>query len=321
MRSLIFILSPPRSGSTLLQRLLSSHEAISSFSEVSMLLRLLGGPDEVVRFADFCELNVELAKGDIRMAWPEFDCSYRAEVKVMMERIYSQLAEGHTHFIDKTPRYTLIAEEIYKTFPEAKFIVLWRHPLAVAASVSKTFARDTWDLGDFKIDLTRGLDRLHAFDTPGRARVISLRYEDLVEDPTPHMKALGDFLEIPDLAAVLDKPLNPNIRGRLGDPSGVKKYSHISPESSQTWHIAYDTYYRQRWARNYFDDPRSGWLARRGYELPESFHRQPLLKNLSHSLKESLRVYRKERKRLKQAMHIFRSYHINGSSASNSENQ
>lgn len=310
MESVVFIISPPRSGSTLLQRLLASHKEITSLSEISLLLRFLGEPSDVIRYADYRETNIEIAKSDIRDVWPDFDNSYRQQICGLMEHIYERLSEGKKIFIDKTPRYTLIAEEIYKTFPNAKFITLWRHPLAIAASVSKTFARNSWNLGDFQIDLTRGLDRLHAFDSPNRDRVFSLRYEDLVADPATHLKQLGAFLEVTNLEDVLDKPLKKAKNGRLGDPSGTHKYNHISSESSHTWKKTYNTFYRQNWAIKYFRAPRREWLAQRGYELPQTFASEPLLRNIHLSLKECYRVRRKSSKHLRKIYSTFKNNHI-----------
>ena len=312
MDSLVFIISPPRSGSTLLQRLLASHKEVASFSEISLLLRFLGEPQDVIRYADYRESNIEIAKQDIRDVWPEFDKTYREQIAGCMEHIYTHLPKGKRIFIDKTPRYTLIAEEIYKTFPNAKFIVLWRHPLAIAASVSKTFARNLWDLDDFEIDLKRGLDRLNMFDSPNRERIFSLRYEDLVKEPSRYLKKLGVFLEIEGLETVLDKPLDQTNSWRLGDPSGIHKYKQISSDSTQSWRADYRTQFRQNWARTYFKSHRKDWLKKRGYQCPESFESEPVFKNLCLSLKEWMRVKQKSKKQIRHVSTVFKNYTISG---------
>ncbi|RYD54446.1 MAG: sulfotransferase [Verrucomicrobiaceae bacterium] len=137
----VFLLSLPRAGSTLLQRLLLMSGKCATLGEPSLLLRFLGEDVAMTRRATYWESLVETATADMRKAWDGYDEAYRKGVRELMLGIYDGLAEGREWFLDKTPRYTLIGEEILATFPDAKFIVLWRHPLAVAASVSSTFRK------------------------------------------------------------------------------------------------------------------------------------------------------------------------------------
>lgn len=249
MAKLIFIFSLPRSGSTLLQRLLLSSGNCATLGEPSLLLRFLGGDALSVRKSTYWEYLVELAKDDMRAHWPGFDDAYRAGVRELMSRIYDGLSGGKEWFIDKTPRYTLIADEIIKVFPDAKFIVLWRHPLAVAASMAEK--RDYWYVNDYSIDLYGGLARLDAFSKRHKEAICELRYEDLVASPEQVLARVGTYLGWKDLAGVLSGPLASARSQSLGDQTGVRKYDALSCGSKDSWKKNYNNWYRRCWARRY----------------------------------------------------------------------
>lgn len=269
----VFLLSLPRAGSTLLQRLLLMSGKCATLGEPSLLLRFLGEGPAMTRKATYWESLVETAAADMRRVWPGYDAVYRAGVRDLMLGIYDGLADGKEWFLDKTPRYTLIAEEILATFPDAKFIVLWRHPLAVAASLSSTFRKGRWCPDEFGIDLHEGQARLQEFGERHADRVHALRYEDLVSDPAGELAKLGDYLGWENLPEVLERELVTTTGGTLGDPTGVKRYPRISPDSRDAWQAELSNWYRRAWARRYVSGERAAGMKRLGYELPEAIAR------------------------------------------------
>jgi hypothetical protein len=52
------------------------------------------------------------------------------------------------------------SSDILAAFPEGKFIVLWRSPLAVGASIIETWASGKWNLYRVKVDLFDGIESL-----------------------------------------------------------------------------------------------------------------------------------------------------------------
>ncbi len=264
----VFLLSLPRAGSTLLQRLLLMSGKCATLGEPSLLLRFLGEGPAMTRKATYWESLVETATVDMRKAWSGYDDTYRKGVRDLMQGIYEGLADGKEWFIDKTPRYSLIAEEIFATFPDAKFIVLWRHPLAVAASVSSTFRKGRWCPDEFGIDLHEGQERLQAFCEKHGGSVFQIKYEDLVTDPATELKRLGDYLGWENLSTVLDQDLVTSTGGTLGDPTGVKRYTKISPASRDAWKAELSNWYRRAWARNYVSGTRAQRMKELGYDLP-----------------------------------------------------
>lgn len=262
----IFILSLPRSGSTLLQRLLLGGGECSSLGEPSLLLRLLGDDQAMDRRAVYWDFLVTKAKRDMQERWGGFNEAYYTGVRELMYRIYSGLSDGKDYFIDKTPRYTLIANEIIKVFPDAKFIVLRRHPLAIAASMSEE--RDYWYPDDYSVDLYEGSKRLNTFVENYHDRVCILRYEDLVNQPREELQRIGSYIGCIGLENSLDAPLENSAGGSLGDRTGVKKYNEVSIEGINNWKKCYNNWYRRRWARHYFSGDRSVAMSKYHYAIP-----------------------------------------------------
>lgn len=306
----IFILSLPRSGSTLLQRLLLASGECATLGEPSLLLRFLGDNHRIARYASYRDNNVEISMHDMRSQWPEFDQSYNNGVRKLMSDIYQNLAEGKRYFIDKTPRYTLIADEIIKAFPDAKFIVLWRHPLAVAASMSSTFFKDLWRFDDFIIDLTTGLDRLHEFSNDHTPQICSIRYEDLVSNQEDTLTKIGTYLEIENLPEVANQVLPKSAGGTLGDSSGTKKYSKLSSDSLDQWRASYNNWYRNNWAIRYFDHPRASWLKALDYTLPDTISTAPKRLKFIKGFKEQYAVSRKMKSRDRRGLKALKKHHI-----------
>jgi Sulfotransferase family len=295
MTQLIFILSLRRAGSTLLQRLLLADGRCASIGEHHLMLRFLGDNERLHRYAGYSEGNVQTSINDLRDACPTFDDVYREGVHEMSMNIYRELAGDKECFLDKTPLYCLIAEELIQTFPEAKFVVLWRHPLAVAASMISTWNRNKWDIEDHGIDLFTGMDRLMAFAKKHENVICQINYEDLVSDSSKSLKKISDYLGWDHLEKVLDTPLPKGNNGKLGDPTGVNKYTNVSTESRDAWMNDYSNWFRRKWAADYFSGQRGVNLAQIGYNLPQQiFEEMP--RNFVAGFREWARAAKGRRK-------------------------
>lgn len=267
---IVFLLSMPRAGSTLLQRLLMGSGVCKTVGEPSFLLRFLGlGGDPILRASTYSEALVETALEDMRKAWGGFDDCYRKGVHDLAVSIYNGLAGEFPFFIDKTPRYSLIAEELVELFPEAKFIVLWRHPIAVMNSMSTTFRAGRWEPHSFDLDLYHGIDQLRSICEKHGPRVHQVKYEDLAANPEKELAALGGYLGIPTLSDVAGRELAKGNDGKLGDPTGVKKYSKVSPDSISEWERGIRNWYREKWVKKYFTGERAEFFRSLGYDIPQ----------------------------------------------------
>lgn len=202
----VFLLSLPRSGSTLLQRRLAAHPGVATVAEPWLLLPLLlaGRADMVAGVHDHGMMARALE--EFRGRLPAGQSDWDAAVRGFAMGLYRKLAgPGARVFIDKTPRYALLARDLLRLFPQGRFIVLTREPPAIIQSINDTWGDGRWMVPRHAIDLFEGLDGLaalaHAPVNPLRRRW-QRRY--LLWAGRERLAALGYGLEalLDDLAAV-----------------------------------------------------------------------------------------------------------------------
>lgn len=269
MTTPIFLLSLPRSGSTLLQRLIATHPEVATASEPWLLLPLLAGFREGDVFATYRQRYLVEAFEDFLGALPEGESAYREAVRAFASTLYERAClQGESYFLDKTPRYHLIADELLRTFPDARFILLWRNPLAVAASCIEIWGGGRWCLHSCRADLGAGLDRLIEVQRQFRDRMFVLRYEDLVAEP---QRILDELFESCGLTTVEDAETRFRdvlLPGRMGDPSRVDESRDIGP-GDESWPSKLASPPRRAWARGFLRRLGRERLAEMGYDADE----------------------------------------------------
>jgi glycosyltransferase involved in cell wall biosynthesis len=139
--NLIFLISQPRAGSTLLQRILNGHPYIHTTAEPWIMLHPLYALKEKGLFAEFDSNLARQGLEDFTSQVPEGKDLYIEALRQMGGKLYNRVLEvsGKQIFLDKTPRYHFIIPELQKVFPEAKFIILLRNPMAVLTSTLKAW--------------------------------------------------------------------------------------------------------------------------------------------------------------------------------------
>ena len=165
-----FIISQPRAGSTLLQRLLGTHPQVQTIGEPWLAIPFVYALREKGVSSEYIHVSLAQGFGEFVSKLPGGRADYFREVRAMLERLQQKIsAPGKTCFLDKTPRYHLILDELAQIFPDAKFIVLWRNPLAIVASILNTWKDGRFDLrvvsqasGELQtsIALSRSVDEL-----------------------------------------------------------------------------------------------------------------------------------------------------------------
>ncbi|HIA47752.1 MAG TPA: sulfotransferase [Candidatus Hydrogenedentes bacterium] len=94
------------------------------------------------------------------------------------------LNTGKSICLDKTPAYGLILPFMMKVFPDAKYVVLTRHPLATFSSFADSFFDGDYQIAqNYNPLLNRYVPALARFLRQSEVPFIHVRYEDLVEDP------------------------------------------------------------------------------------------------------------------------------------------
>ncbi|RDV14873.1 sulfotransferase [Pontibacter diazotrophicus] len=237
--NLVFIVSQPRSGSTLLQALLSNNQWIETVSEPWLLLPLLS----------ILKPNLIEAKFDYKLATLGIN-EFAGKVggrDILIEEInnfalnlYLKIQRENTKYVlDKTPRYYEILDEIVQVFPNAKILVLKRHPFAVLNSIIDTWVKENNinQLKPFERDLLYAPFLIENFSLKhsNNPNVYSVKYEDVVKDPLVRIKSIYDWLGIPFEESVLNYRGNTSYQGLMGDPKGVHQNQRPEINSLESW--------------------------------------------------------------------------------------
>lgn len=237
-RNLVFIISQPKAGSTLLQRILAGHPDIQTSAETWLMLHPVYGLRKLGIRTNFNANWAATGVTEFLDNYADGKQTYIDGIRSFAETIYGRVLEKHgkTIFLDKTPRYTMIIDELYALFPEAKFVILIRNPLAILKSELHTYVGDDWNvLSGFAPDLVDAPQRLvDARQLLGKS-AFELRYEDLVSNPEPVVNALCDFLQIDFDPGMLDYSDTPAPVGRMNDPVGIHRHTAPSPASLEKW--------------------------------------------------------------------------------------
>jgi hypothetical protein len=265
----VFLFSLPRSGSTLVQRMLSVHPEVATTAEPWFLLPLLYSMRRPGVYAEYGHRTAVRAIDDFVGSIRGGQEAYLEEVRTFALNLYSNAASGSTYFLDKTPRYHLVVEEIKDLFPEARFIFLWRQPLAVAASIIDSFGRGQWNLEKYEIDLKDGLDNLVSADRANDPRCHTVRFEDVVRHPDATMAGIFRFLELNPDDANIEQFTDVRLAGRMGDRTGVSDYTTVASEPLLKWRHTMNTAFRKRWCRQYLERVGRSRVEHMGYSYDE----------------------------------------------------
>lgn len=186
----IFIVGMPRTGTTLVERILSSHPNVFAAGELSnfgiILKRMVRTPSNLM-------LDPETLA-----AANTLDAARLGEDYVESTRPRT----GHTpRFIDKMPLNFFYAALIHRALPNAKIVCLRRGALDACLSNYRqlfathfsyyNYAYDLLDTGRYYVEFD-ALAR-HWRETLPAASYREIRYEDVVENTEPEARALVEF--------------------------------------------------------------------------------------------------------------------------------
>ena len=265
----VFLFSLPRSGSTLIQRVLALHSQIDTVSEPWILLPYLYSLKKEGICAEYGHFMLQEAVSDFCNKLPNGQEDYLAEMRMFVLNLYRHASSSNSiYFLDKTPRYHLIVNEVFQLFPQEKYIFLWRHPLALIASIIDTWADGKWNLFRYEVDLFQGLGNL--IDAYSRNQDISysLRYEDFLLNQEDELKKIYQYLDLPsDLSFRLTDV--PELKGRWGNPPKAKKYKTLSKDPLNKWKATLSNPLRKAWCKKYLMWIGKDRLKIMSYELDE----------------------------------------------------
>ena len=211
----IFILGMPRSGTTLVEQILSSHSAICGAGELEFLKNAINSTDWQ---------NTKIQKKDIK--------KIREEYIFQLNKI-SKLP----YTTDKMPlNFQWIGFIVY-AFPEAKIIHLKRDAMAVCWSNYKlNFESEGMAFSFDQIDIAKYYklyeDLMEYWRKKFPKKIYDLNYETLTENQEEQTRKLFDYLEIDWEEAVLNFHKNDRAVQTASNTQIRKK---IYQGSSQEW--------------------------------------------------------------------------------------
>ena len=263
----IFIFSNPRAGSTLVQRVIAAHDGVATTSEPWLLLPHLYALREEGLVAEYPHRVGVAALREFCEELPDGVDDYRRELHDFVLRIYERAADPDSrYFLDKTPPYYFIADEIMRLFPEGRFVFLWRNPLSVMASTIETWLDGRWHPTAYSDGLFVGMPRLVSSYLANRDAAFAVRYEDLVGGGTVQWEALMRYLGIEFEPAALERFGEVDLAGQMGDRAGRERYTALSTEPTQKWKKTLANPLRRTWARHYLRWLGDERLAVMGYD-------------------------------------------------------
>lgn len=196
----IFIVGMPRTGTTLLERLLGSHSQVWSVGEFTVFPPLL---------VEHTNRRLASAAGVERAN----DASLRIDFRELGRRYMAaarQLAGERTYFVDKLPFNFLYCGYILAALPGAKLIHLTRDPMDTCYAVFKTmffnayyWSYDLDELADYYVGYREQMDHWHRV-LPGR--ILDVPYERLVHDPEGQARRVLEWCGLPWEDSVLAYP-------------------------------------------------------------------------------------------------------------------
>ncbi len=201
--NIIFVVGMPRTGTTLVERILSSHPQVGSLGErqdFALAARSLVDSNKRI------VLDEEIARLIGGQSADEIGQRYLARIQRIVQH-----AGDYSCYVDKMPLNFLYVGMILRALPRARVVCLHRHPLDTIFSnfrqlfaINFSYYNYQYDLGDtahYFVGFNRLLDRWQSLFGD---RLVSVDYEALVAEPESQVAALLNSLNLPWADACLE---------------------------------------------------------------------------------------------------------------------
>ena len=199
LKSPIFVISPVRSGSTLLRVILNSHSMLHAPHELHVRRLTVG-------------FGTSLAeKAMSALGHNQADLEHLLWDRVLHREL---VRSGKRYIVDKTPANAFAYQRIATCWPDARYIFLLRHPASIAQSWYEASP-------DKRTPEEAAKDALRYMKAVQRAKEnlegVTVRYEDLTADPKRETQRICEFLGIPWEEGMLDYGTDHEFTKGLGD--------------------------------------------------------------------------------------------------------
>lgn len=212
VESPVFLLSPVRSGSTLLRVVLNSHPEIRAPHEMHLrTVHVRMGRD----FTPSAMRELALDKDELEhLLWDRI-------LHLELER------SGKRVIVDKTPPNTLIWPRLRRCWPGARYLFLLRHPAAVVSSLVNR--RQDPDLDQIHAEVLEYAEHLE--DARRELSGHTVTYEHLTAEPESTARDICRYLGVEWDGGMLDygEQDHGSFRPHIGDWSSNIKSGRIQP--------------------------------------------------------------------------------------------
>jgi Tfp pilus assembly protein PilF len=185
----VFIVGMPRTGTTLVERIITQHEGVRSAEETyDFTLAFSSVINEYI--AANRDRNLNPLSAALEVNYNKIADKYQGAMLGMLGKA--------DYYLDKTPFNFLYCGLIKKAFPKARIIHLVRDPMDTCYAVFKTlfdkayyYSYDLAELADYYISYRQLMDHWHQLmpDT-----ILDVKYEELVSNPLDVSKRIADFV-------------------------------------------------------------------------------------------------------------------------------
>jgi hypothetical protein len=270
--NLIFIISQPRAGSTLLQRILGSHSAIAISSEPWLMLHPVYGTRDKGIETDYSADWAARGLNEFLENYTDGPQVYDDGIRAFAQTIYfNAMAKGDGRwFIDKTPRYLLILDDLLRLFPQAKFVFLLRNPMSVLSSLVNTQVNhDLYTLERFREELLDGpKNMLAAIEKLGDQATV-VRYEEFVLAPEKESARLCAEFGIDYEQGMVDYAESEPVKGFMQDRTGIHQHDRPSDTRIESWRQMLTDAQQIHFAQHYLRDLGRETVEKLGYSYDE----------------------------------------------------
>jgi len=187
----IFIVGMPRTGTTVLERILGNHGLVVSAGELNDFHSQLAWQADV--------LTDTPAAPALLRACPMID--FGSIARGYLQRTMWR-ADGKRFLIDKLPRNFMYAGLIHKALPQARIICLVRDPMdSILSSLKELFAAAvypySYDPLDAAAEYLRFRTMLRHWDEVMPGAILTVRYEELVREPERVARQAMEYCGLP----------------------------------------------------------------------------------------------------------------------------
>lgn len=266
MANLLLLLSPPRAGSTFVQRLLATDPGVVSPSETWAFPMVLAGFSDERVVAEFGFARGRAALDNFQRFAEENGADLEQNlIRAVIQSMCSAVPPHASTFVEKTPRTSLHGAKILAADDDVKALVLVRNPIDVVLSVSRSWREGHWILLNnegFVVNCYRALaEVVERFPE----RTLVARYEELHTTWDEFQRQLGERFDIAvDVEALRDESEftfdDTRYRG-----SRLRQSRQFAPQERNTDDLS--SRVRQRDLRRILRRIGAGPLASLGYPL------------------------------------------------------